>query len=138
MKNGTLVEGSVLFWDEPEANINPEHLPLIVDMLLELQQNGVQIFISTHDYILAKYFDVKAKDNQPIMFYSHLSGVLKKNTTEDISEELKIYDYSSIKLKFILIIKGHELQWLQPIKDALDKKLIDYNKIWKSEVVINE
>ena len=55
MKNGTLEKGSVLFWDEPEANINPLHIPLIVDMLLELQQGGVQIFISTHDYILSKY-----------------------------------------------------------------------------------
>lgn len=70
MKNGTLEKGAVLFWDEPEANINPVHIPLIVDMLLELQESGVQVFISTHDYILAKYFDIKTKDHQKIMFHS--------------------------------------------------------------------
>ena len=49
-KNGTLEKGSILFWDEPEANINPTHIPIIADMLLALQRSGVQIFIATHDY----------------------------------------------------------------------------------------
>lgn len=70
MKNGTLEKGAVLFWDEPEANINPLYIPLLVDMLLELQENGVQIFISTHDYILAKYFEIKTKNKNNTMFYS--------------------------------------------------------------------
>lgn len=70
IKNGTLEKGSILFWDEPEANINPIHIPVIVEMLLELQKNGVQIFISTHDYILAKYFEVKRKKDNEVMFFS--------------------------------------------------------------------
>ncbi len=70
IKNGTLEKGSVLFWDEPEANINPIHIPVIVDILLELQRNGVQIFIATHDYILSKYFEVKMLKSDKVMFYS--------------------------------------------------------------------
>lgn len=70
MKNGTLEKGAVLFWDEPEANLNPIHIPLIVEMLLELQESGVQVFIATHDYILSKYFDVKAKKATTIKFHS--------------------------------------------------------------------
>lgn len=62
VKNGTLVDGAILFWDEPEANIHPRCIPIIVELLLELQGRGVQIFVSTHDYMLASYFDVK-KDN---------------------------------------------------------------------------
>jgi len=70
MKNGTLEKGSVLFWDEPEANINPIHIPLIVDMLLEIQESGVQIFISTHDYTLSKYFDIKSNEKGVVKFHS--------------------------------------------------------------------
>lgn len=51
-KNGMLEKGSVLFWDEPEANINPKYIPIIVDLLLVLSRSGVQIFVSTHDYFL--------------------------------------------------------------------------------------
>lgn len=61
VKNGTLEKGSVLFWDEPEANINPTYLSIIVELLYELQRDGVQIFVSTHDYMLAKYFETRKK-----------------------------------------------------------------------------
>lgn len=70
IKNGTMTEGAVLFWDEPEANINPKHIPIIVDMLLMLQREGVQVFVSTHDYFLAKYFDVRRKESDKIMYHS--------------------------------------------------------------------
>lgn len=70
VKNGVLVSGSVLFWDEPEANINPIHIPIIAEILLNLQQNGVQIFISTHDYFLNKYLEVKRQTSDKVMFYS--------------------------------------------------------------------
>lgn len=70
VKNGTLEKGSVLFWDEPEANINPAHIPIIVDMLIALQRNGVQIFIATHDYILAKYIEIKSKADDQTAFFS--------------------------------------------------------------------
>lgn len=76
VKNGTLRNGSVLFWDEPEANINPKFIPIIVELLLELQRKGVQIFISTHDYMIASYFEVKKQAGDDITFHSlsHIDG----------------------------------------------------------------
>lgn len=70
VKNGTLEKGSVLFWDEPEANMNPMYLSTIVELLYELQQDGVQIFISTHDYMLAKYFETRKREQASLMFHS--------------------------------------------------------------------
>ena len=70
VKNGTLEKGSVLFWDEPEANINPEYIPVIVDILLLLQRRGVQIFVSTHDYVLASYFEVCMNENDSVLYHS--------------------------------------------------------------------
>ena len=70
IKNGTLEKGAVLFWDEPEANINPIHIPVIVELLLLLQWEGVQIFIATHDYFVAKYFDVRKNNEDKIEFHS--------------------------------------------------------------------
>ena len=70
VKNGVLVSESVLFWDEPEANINPIHIPIIAEILLNLQQNGVQIFISTHDYFLNKYLEVKRQTSDKVLFHS--------------------------------------------------------------------
>lgn len=47
-----------LFWDEPEANLNPKLVKLLVQILLELSRNGQQIILATHDYVLLKWFDL--------------------------------------------------------------------------------
>lgn len=81
VKNGTLEKGSVLFWDEPEANVNPLYISIIVDLLLELQRKDVQIFISTHDYMLASYFEVKKTAEDHLLYHS-LSHSGKKAVLE--------------------------------------------------------
>lgn len=70
IKNGTLEKGSILFWDEPEANLNPVYVPIIVDLLLELQRSGVQVFVSTHDYFTSKYMNVRKKEADQVRFLS--------------------------------------------------------------------
>jgi len=70
IENKHIDEGTVLFWDEPEANINPQLIPDLVEILLELSRNGVQIFIASHDYFLPKYFEVLAKEEDSVAFHS--------------------------------------------------------------------
>lgn len=70
LMNENITENSVLLWDEPESNINPKFIPDLVKILIELQKNGVQIFLTTHNYIFAKYFEVKRSKNDEIMYYS--------------------------------------------------------------------
>lgn len=70
IQNGTLLNGSILCWDEPEANLNPKLMRTVVEILLELQQQGVQIFLSTHDYVLLKEFDLQTKTNHQVLFHS--------------------------------------------------------------------
>ena len=59
IRNGTLKPGSVLFWDEPETNLNPKLYGVVIDVLLELQRVGVQVFLATHDYVILKELDLK-------------------------------------------------------------------------------
>ena len=47
-----------LLWDEPEANMNPKLMRLLVEVLLALSRNGQQIILTTHDYVLLKWFDL--------------------------------------------------------------------------------
>ncbi|MFH1097688.1 MAG: AAA family ATPase [Candidatus Desantisbacteria bacterium] len=69
IRNSLIEKDTILFWDEPEANINPQLIPTLVDVLLELQRNGVQIFLATHDYNLAKYFEVRRKENDKVLYH---------------------------------------------------------------------
>ena len=87
IRNGTLLDGSVLFWDEPEANLNPKLYRLLMKVLLELQRNGVQIFLATHDYVILKELDLQMTSDDSVVFHSlHRSetdGELVCHTSND-------------------------------------------------------
>jgi AAA15 family ATPase/GTPase len=96
VRNGLLEKGSVLFWDEPECNLNPDIMSVLVEILLELQRNGVQIFVATHSEILASYFNVNRQKGDHIMFCSLYkeNGTVKSNSSErfDLLEPNKLTD----------------------------------------------
>lgn len=70
IQNGTLLEGSVLFWDEPETNLNPKVFGVLMEILLELQRLGVQVFLATHDYVIIKELDLRKKSSDRIAYHS--------------------------------------------------------------------
>lgn len=70
IQNGTLLEGSVLLWDEPEANLNPKLMRTVVQILIELQRLGVQVFVTTHNYTLLKEFDLQLEQQDRVLFHS--------------------------------------------------------------------
>ena len=70
IRNGSLRPGAVLFWDEPETNLNPKLYGVVIDVLLELQRVGVQIFLATHDYVILKELDLQAKEGDKVAFHS--------------------------------------------------------------------
>ena len=70
VRNGSLPNGSVLFWDEPEANLNPGLLTVVVDVLLQLQRSGVQILIATHDYAVLKELELLIEEGDEVRFHA--------------------------------------------------------------------
>lgn len=95
IKNGTLEKGSVLFWDEPEANINPKYIPVLAELLIMLEKEGVQIFISTHDYFLSKYLEVKREKDtniQYISLYKDDNGAVKC----EVAKEFELLEHNTI------------------------------------------
>lgn len=70
VKNGVLEKNAVLFWDNPETNLNPKYISVLADILLMLQRDGVQIFIATHNLFLPKLIDMRKQDNDKIMYHS--------------------------------------------------------------------
>ena len=90
IQNGTLLNGSVLFWDEPEANLNPNLMDVVVDILLTLQRQGVQIFIATHDFTFLKWLSLKIDSQKDKVSYFSLflgnAGGVEFSSTEDYSK----------------------------------------------------
>ncbi len=86
LENSSLFPGTSgpLLWDEPESNMNPKLMKALVEILIELSRNGQQIILSTHDYVLLKWFDLLSdidKDDH-IMFH-----ILTKDSKNRIAIE---------------------------------------------------
>lgn len=95
IKNGTLEKGSVLFWDEPEANINPKYIPVLAELLIMLESEGVQIFVSTHDYFLSKYIEVKRNQETQIQYVSLYKDQSNKVQCET-ANEFELLEHNAI------------------------------------------
>lgn len=85
LRNGELGKHSILFWDEPEANLNPKLVVKVAKLLKRFADLGMQIFVTTHDYLLSHELSLLAEyPTQPsveIKFFAlhkpeRLSGVL--------------------------------------------------------------
>ncbi len=86
IQNGTLLSGTILFWDEPEANLNPSLMGEVVEVILELQRLGVQVFLSTHNYVLLKEFDLRKEKGDSIRYVSLFrdeSGAVLANSSDE-------------------------------------------------------
>lgn len=70
VRNGSLDQGSVLFWDEPETNPNPTLYTELMAILLELSRRGVHIFLATHDYLILRELDLQARNDDKALFHS--------------------------------------------------------------------
>lgn len=60
ISSGSLNKNSILFWDEPETNMNPRMIRPIAEAIMELARMGVQVFIATHDYFMMQEFNLAA------------------------------------------------------------------------------
>lgn len=109
--SGSLNKNAILFWDEPETNMNPKLISHVTEALIKLSQMGVQIFVSTHSYFVQQSFHLfaeyqnKGKEKIDIQFmslyreqewghlYCEASNSLSEITHNAIMEEFDaIYD----------------------------------------------
>jgi ABC-type ATPase involved in cell division len=89
IQNGTLLAGTILFWDEPEANLNPALMGEVVEVILVLQRFGVQVFLTTHNYVLLKEFDLRKEKADKIRYLSLFrdeSGAVSSNASDSYSD----------------------------------------------------
>lgn len=72
--NGSLTRDTVVFWDEPEASLNPRLVVQVVEFVRALARAGVQVFLASHDFLLLHRLSQPAEhaldSAVPIRFFS--------------------------------------------------------------------
>ena len=103
--NGSLGGRSILFWDEPEANLNPELMPAIVAALRALASSGMQIFIATHDYVLSQELSLAVEysddDSVAIKFFGLSHGDDDRRIEVEIADTLSQIQRNPILSGFV-------------------------------------
>jgi energy-coupling factor transporter ATP-binding protein EcfA2 len=51
---GSLLDKGYLFWDEPEANLNPKIIKTVAKTILQIAESGIQVFVATHSLFLLR------------------------------------------------------------------------------------
>ena len=92
-----------LFWDEPESNLNPKLLNMLIKIILDMSRNGLQIIIATHDYVFLKELDLQLRDSDLIKFHN-LSYDDENKIVVDSTEEYMNISSNAIDCTFENII----------------------------------
>ena len=64
VRNEVVKQGTVLFLDEPEMNLNSLHLPRLVKVLLELAKAGVQVVLTSHSLFMIRELVMQLKEEK--------------------------------------------------------------------------
>lgn len=58
VSSGVLLQGGYLFWDEPEANLNPRTQRAVAEAIILLAESGTQVFVATHSVFLLRELEM--------------------------------------------------------------------------------
>jgi energy-coupling factor transporter ATP-binding protein EcfA2 len=91
---GALLDRGYLFWDEPEANLNPKLVRQVAETIVRLSVHGIQVFVATHSLFLLRELEICIREQgdelKPKFFGLHRrdSGVeiMEGTSIDDIGE----------------------------------------------------
>lgn len=89
--SGSMSKNTILFWDEPETNMNPKMIRPIVQAMVALAKMGVQIFVTTHDYFVQQEFNMLTMypELNPERLDIQFVSLYRDEKTNDVKVEMK-------------------------------------------------
>ena len=113
IRNGTLQKGSQLFWDEPETNLNPRLMRPLAEILMELAQKGVQLFLATHSLFLLRELEILSM----------------KKIYRDLPQRYITFDLTA---GGVAVVQGDRIEEVEPIV-SLDESLAQSDRYLEME-----
>ena len=90
LSNGVLRDQGYLFWDEPEANLNPATIRALAPLIARLAAHGVQVFLATHSLFLLRELQMLDEDGAADIRYTGLdrdeSGAVVAAQADDLDD----------------------------------------------------
>ena len=94
---GSLLDKGCLFWDEPEANLNPRLIREVARAILNVCDAGVQVFVATHSLFLLREFEILLKHEFATLEQKYF-GLKRSDAGVDVSQADAIGDMDPLLL----------------------------------------
>ena len=100
ISTSSLLDKGYLFWDEPEANLNPKLIKTIAKTIFDLSQSNIQIFITTHSLFLLRELEIlKAESkNKNTEGFRYFSLSKEKDGEVTLQQTSDFYDIDDLVL----------------------------------------
>jgi predicted ATPase len=93
---GSLLDKGYLFWDEPEANLNPKLVKLVARTILDVCQNGIQVFIATHSLFLLRELYILQQQRSSNILDARFFGLHLKEGGVEVTQGKTVDDIGDI------------------------------------------
>lgn len=93
---GPLLDKGYLFWDEPEANLNPKLIKTLAKVILDLCKQGIQVFIATHSLFLLRELEILQKGDDFASLSTRYFGLNSMENGVKVDQGDEIYDLGQI------------------------------------------
>lgn len=113
LANGTLARQSILFWDEPETNLNPAYMIKLAELLVLLARHGTQVIVSTHSLFMMR----------------ELSLLLQRSENADVDRQFFALELAVDGAK---LMSGKSADAIEPIA-ALDAEVEQSERYFDSQ-----
>lgn len=95
---GSLLDKGYLFWDEPEANLNPKLIKLVARAAFALSQQGIQIVIATHSLFLLKELELLSRDAEGVENQQRYFALVKGPEGVQVEQGSRVDDLQTLVL----------------------------------------
>jgi AAA15 family ATPase/GTPase len=93
ISNDAIKKGVTIFWDEPEANLNPRLMRKLAEALIELTKHNIQIILATHSFFFMKELSLLAEKEQLSTKFFNLIKEESGEITVNYDESLGVLDH---------------------------------------------
>lgn len=95
---GSLLDKGYLFWDEPEANLNPRLIRMVARVILNLCRNDIQIFIATHSLFLLRELEILSHEKDFKKVKHRYFALALKDSGVEVEQSDSLEDIKSLVL----------------------------------------
>jgi predicted ATPase len=93
---GALLDKGFLFWDEPEANLNPRTISVVAKTVSDLARSGIQVFLATHSLFLLREIALLMQHSEHRVTPSQFIGLHRGRSGVEVKQGTSVDDIGEI------------------------------------------